>query len=810
MLALLAATLAVYAPALFGGRVLLPADIVPLMRPWSATASTRFPDFRTAQNQMLGPIFEYYSWRHYARERIHRGEVPLWNPRELGGNVLLANNQSAVLYPPNVLLYVLPLPTGINLVTALHTFLTGLFLFGFLRTLRLRRPAAMTGALVWMFCGLQVAWTEFQTPTAALCWLPGALWAWERYLRTARWRVGILGVGGALAMALLAGHMQFAFYVGFGFAVYAVARAIWPCTGDASLRVRNRAICLVVALVLAGALSASTLLPVLEVGRSNFRGANDYAGSVALRIPPMNLLTIVVPNLLGNPHDYVSVGADGSLVQGHDYIGRFEYVEYAAYVGVCGIILALVGIVFGMRRRGRSAPAALALAMIGAAGLLLAAGTPLCAAFYYGVPGYRQFHATARALCLLCLALAGLAAFGVDRLLEASAGDAVERNRALRTVAWTSVGVAIAALVAFPGMGLLVPTLLTDHWFGYEVAGLMRSLGLVGASALVAVVVVRCAACGGWPGGAARWSLPVVAAVDVLLTMAAFNPVADPAMLGYPTATTDFLATTSPDRVVSLEDPQRGIKSRIVPNMNAVVGYREAQGADSLHWDRYHRLMECVALSMLPGQKQAFADPNTVRLPGVTNRVLDLLNVRYATTHPSAPLHAPGWTRVLDAELTVWRSDHAFGPVWIVGRTRSARSPGEALRLVMDPSVDLHTEAVVEGAVPTMDARAAGGSARVVRFDPHRIAVDTHAVAPGLLVLSEIGMPGWHASVDGRPAQIVLSDYVLRSVPIPAGDHRVELVYRPASYYVGLYLTALALAACVFSLTCRKPTETPK
>src|SRR5688572_17994618 len=131
--ALLALTLAVYAPALFGGKVLLPADIVPLMAPYSATARERFPEFRFAQNQLHGPIFEYYSWRHYARERIRVGEVPLWNPYELSGNVLLANSQSAVLYPPNVLLYLFSLPTGINLVTALHTFLTGLFMFGLLR-----------------------------------------------------------------------------------------------------------------------------------------------------------------------------------------------------------------------------------------------------------------------------------------------------------------------------------------------------------------------------------------------------------------------------------------------------------------------------------------------------------------------------------------------------------------------------------------------------------------------------------------------------------------------------------------------------
>src|SRR5437867_544069 len=130
VLLLFIATLSVYAPSLFGGRVLLPADIVPIMRPWAAQGRDRFKDHRYAVNQMHGPIFEYYSWRHYARERIRQGEVPLWNPYELSGNVLLANSQSAVLYPPNVLLYLFPIQVGINLVTALHTFLTGLFMFG--------------------------------------------------------------------------------------------------------------------------------------------------------------------------------------------------------------------------------------------------------------------------------------------------------------------------------------------------------------------------------------------------------------------------------------------------------------------------------------------------------------------------------------------------------------------------------------------------------------------------------------------------------------------------------------------------------
>src|SRR5262249_25875587 len=103
---------------------------------------------------------------------------------------------------------------------------TGLFMFLLLRALALHPPAALTGALVWMFCGLQVVWTEFQTPTAALCWLPGILWAWERYVQGGGWRWAVFGSGTGIALALLAGHLHFCFYVLMAFVLYAVWRAV--------------------------------------------------------------------------------------------------------------------------------------------------------------------------------------------------------------------------------------------------------------------------------------------------------------------------------------------------------------------------------------------------------------------------------------------------------------------------------------------------------------------------------------------------------------------------------------------------------
>ena len=55
-----------------------------------------------------------------------------------------------------------------------------------------------------------------------------------------------------------------------------------------------------------------------------------------------------------------------------------------------------------------------------------------------------------------------------------------------------------------------------------------------------------------------------------------------------------------------------------------------------------------------------------------------------------------------------------------------------------------------------------------------------------LLVVSEIYYPaGWHATIDGAETEILKTNYVLRSVVVPAGRHTVEFRFNPASTALG-------------------------
>ncbi|MGQ9715674.1 MAG: YfhO family protein, partial [Anaerolineae bacterium] len=60
------------------------------------------------------------------------------------------------------------------------------------------------------------------------------------------------------------------------------------------------------------------------------------------------------------------------------------------------------------------------------------------------------------------------------------------------------------------------------------------------------------------------------------------------------------------------------------------------------------------------------------------------------------------------------------------------------------------------------------------------------------LFLSEVFYPGWRAEVDGEPAPISRANGFFRAVLVPAGQHRVVLVFSPPSWRVGLGLSLVA------------------
>jgi len=82
---------------------------------------------------------------------------------------------------------------------------------------------------------------------------------------------------------------------------------------------------------------------------------------------------------------------------------------------------------------------------------------------------------------------------------------------------------------------------------------------------------------------------------------------------------------------------------------------------------------------------------------------------------------------------------------------------------------------------------------RELAWDDERIELEVELDGEGLLVVCEQNFPGWTATVDGAPRPLLPADGIFRGVPLAAGDRHVELRYRPRSFVLGVWLSALAL-----------------
>ncbi len=78
--------------------------------------------------------------------------------------------------------------------------------------------------------------------------------------------------------------------------------------------------------------------------------------------------------------------------------------------------------------------------------------------------------------------------------------------------------------------------------------------------------------------------------------------------------------------------------------------------------------------------------------------------------------------------------------------------------------------------------------------DPNRVEIEVEIFRPAMLVLTEAWYPGWKAQMDGQPAELHRVNYLQRGIVLPRGEHRVELVFHPRAWRIGLTVTGLSWA----------------
>ena len=120
----------------------------------------------------------------FAAAALHQGAWPLWNPALYGGAPHVGDIQAGFLYPPNLLLFLLKpdFPyVALQWLSIGHIWFAGAGMYLLLaRGLRVRRVAALTGALAFMFSDAFLTHFGNLNFNAVASWLPWVFWAFCR------------------------------------------------------------------------------------------------------------------------------------------------------------------------------------------------------------------------------------------------------------------------------------------------------------------------------------------------------------------------------------------------------------------------------------------------------------------------------------------------------------------------------------------------------------------------------------------------------------------------------------------------------
>ena len=133
-------------------------------------------------------------------------------------------------------------------------------------------------------------------------------------------------------------------------------------------------------------------------------------------------------------------------------------------------------------------------------------------------------------------------------------------------------------------------------------------------------------------------------------------------------------------------------------------------------------------------------------------------------------------------------------------------SSGAALDTVTRDGFDPAQVAILES-TPSLPAGtppngSPTGGAVYSESSPENAIVRVDSSAPGIIVVRNAYDRNWHATIDGRPARLMIADYMMQAVAVPAGSHVVELRYQDRAIGLGLIISALAWGALAVAVSC--------
>jgi uncharacterized membrane protein YfhO len=726
------------------------------------------------------PGLQFIPWRVFAWESFTNGSFPLWNPYSGMGAPFIANYQTALFYPPGWILFLFAAFGGVpclawahTLLVVMHLIWAGMGMIRLTRWLGLGELAQAVGAMCFALGGYVVARSGFASMVWTAAWLPWIILGASQIsspimtkVRTEKRKV-LLTLAVPIALMLLAGHAQLSWYI----LLIAFAWILFGGIIQSGAAGAIRSIFWFIAAGVAGALLAAIqLLPTAEyLLQSQRSNAVDYEAALSYSFWPWRFLTLLAPDLFGNP--------------GHgNYWGYANYWEDAIYIGVLPILLALGTLSMIGRKKQDTAfsPLVRFLWIMIAAGFLLALGkfTPIFPLLYQHVPTFDMFNGPARFLIWPFFALSLLASISIDRW-RTPGGKGLYW---LRLSTAGGFAITLGAFLAWFFLQEISPTFIR--------ATALAGIWGLGAGLLTLFIpnhknmskrVV-------W-----QWLVVIWIGLDLLAAGWNNNPTVGmgfyqnrPSESGFNLEGKRIYLSPKDDyylkfrRFMRFEDFRPiedtiNLRRIMMPNLNLLDQIHSANNYDPMIPGRYERWMQSLHV-LNADERQHWLAMMDVGLEAK----LDMhhpLGVRYD------PVSGGERLRWYDCAVFVDNEETAFEQV--------------KQQLSMN-RMDL---LILEGPVINEDCTSfhspLNGYLKILHEQPGMLSLQVETDRPGWVFLADTWYPGWQAQANGQDIEIMRANYLFRAVAVPAGSSEISLDYRPTAFFAGM---GLSLVGWIFVL----------
>lgn len=747
-------------------------------------------------------IRESYPWKYFTIRSFKNGQIPFWTPYNFSGNPIMADFQSAVFYPLNLIFFAVPFTAGWTVLMFLSPFLASIFAYMYLREIGLSKTAGFFGGFVFGFSSYMTVQLEWGNVTHTFLWLPLVLFFTEKLTKRTS-LPNAIGLIISLWFCFLAGYIQSYFYILIISGSYFVAKTLY----SQSLLMRQKGIQILLYLILLSLpvlLALFQALPTIELFRYSTRNIYTLSQVDKLLNPIWYFITVFIPDFFGNPG-----------VRNYWFDGT--YIERVSYFGAIPLLLALTA-AFCLRKHFETA----FFVVLAATAVFLSTNFGFTKFFYLIPIPMISTTVPTRILNLFEFSGSVLAAYGLQYLIDG--------KQKKQFIIAASIGFLLVA--GSWGFVFAAPKLLHQTQLTVDVTITRRNLYLPTffVCAFILLTALRFYRSGLYlsfipRSSANRKKMRIVVLNGILLfvfSITLFD-------LFY------FFHKITPFSPKEFIYPQTEIMTYIQKNagINRFWGYGSAyissnfqtldqtfspEGDDPLHLKLYSALISAskngkpeAELSRLDANIASGYGPTDLQNNFYRQKILNLFGVKYIVykNDLAGTFFTPDTaTFPQNSYKLVWQRS----PWQIYENLRAAPRvfftktyqvmPDKTQEIIMMMHRDFHEQNQI---IVNEDPHIAPGSplqsvVQVADYQPNHIVLQTQSNSDALLFLSDNYMPGWRASIDGQSVKIYRADYSFRAVKVIKGNHAIDFWYYPQSFDWGWKLSGVIFVGLIIGV----------